>query len=120
MTHAADTLRDFIAHFFGCEVCKINFLSAYDACAFDRCNRLTDDYAGLPAWQQLPLWLYETHNAVNVRLMREQADRDNKVPSHHDEVAKKWPARIECPKCWLDDDSWDEDAIYKFLRIEYW
>lgn len=123
---AADALRDYIANFFGCEVCQHNFLSAYEACAFDRCNRLKpqfddDENDEFPTdWVQLPLWLWETHNAVNVRLMHERAEREGRTVTAQDEDDVRWPSRQECPGCWRDDGTWDEDVVYKFLRISYW
>lgn len=124
--YAADTLRNYVAHFFGCEVCQENFLSAYDACAFDRCNRLKphtddDENDAYPTdWEQLPLWLWETHNAVNVRLLHERADREGRTVTPQDEVDVRWPSRQECPGCWREDGTWDEDLVYKYLRISYW
>lgn len=124
--YAADTLRDYVAHFFGCQVCRENFLAAYDACAFDRCNRLKphtddDENDSYPTdWEQFPLWLWETHNAVNVRLLHERATREGRTVSAQDETDVRWPSRQECPGCWRDDGSWDEDVVYKYLRISYW
>ena len=124
---AADTLRDYVAHFFGCDVCQQNFLSAYDSCAFDRCNRLkppTDDdeteSSDPTDWDQLSLWLWETHNAVNVRLLHERAEREGKTVTPQDEVDARWPSRQDCPGCWREDGTWDEEIVYKFLRISYW
>ena len=37
------TLRDYVEHFFSCEVCRAHFLKAYDECSFDRCHRLVMD-----------------------------------------------------------------------------
>ena len=119
--HAADTLRNFIANFFGCEVCRVNFLSSYDECSLGRCDRLTEDYYGYDHWIQLPVWLYETHNAVNLRLLKEEYEREKRgVPTVSDEKNKQWPPREDCPKCWRVDDAWDEESVYKYLRIEYW
>jgi Erv1 / Alr family len=116
----ADDLRNYIANFFGCEVCRMNFLQAYDTCAFDRCNRLHNEVGDLAAWKQFPLYLFEVHNAVNVRLMKEQAERDNRQPTHQDEIKAQWPYRLDCPKCWNSDGSWDEEIIYKYLFDQYW
>ena len=107
-------------------MCQENFLKAYDSCSFDRCNRLKphtddDENDSYPTdWEQLPLWLWETHNAVNVRLLHERADREGKTVTAQDEVDVRWPSRLECPGCWRDDGSWDEDVVYKYLRITYW
>lgn len=116
---SANTLRDFIANFFGCEVCRTNFLASYDDCAFERCNRLTENDLDYEHWIQLPVWLYDTHNGVNMRLMREAAEREGHELSHKDEINSQWPSQANCPKCWYEDGSRDE-WIYKFLRVEYW
>jgi len=118
--HGAEVLRNFVANFFGCEVCRVNFVTAYDACAHDRCNRLTDTEATPEQWIQFPVWLYETHNSVNARLLREKADRENRVATPEEEVARKWPSKPMCPNCWTESGGWDEEIIYKFLRVEYW
>lgn len=117
--HAAESLRGYIEHFFGCEVCQANFLREYDACARDRCTRLSD--GATADSKQLPLWLWETHNDVNVRLLKERAVReDNPTPSAEEEHAVRWPSKEDCPRCWNDDSSWDEEVVFSFLRLEYW
>ena len=116
----ADVLRNYISNFFGCEVCRMNFLQAYDNCALDRCNRLQATVGDLSAWKQLPLWLFETHNAVNVRLMKEQAERDGHETTFQDEMNAQWPSRLECPKCWKQDGSWDEEIAYLYVFDQYW
>jgi hypothetical protein len=114
------TLRNYVEQFFGCEVCRMNFLHGFDSCARDRCTRLHHDAATQNEWVQLPLWLFEFHNGVNVRLLKERAERDVWVPTREDELKVEWPPRAECPKCWRDDGGWNEDMVYKYLRIEYW
>jgi thiol oxidase len=115
---AADCLRNYVESFFACEVCRTNFIADYEACGQDRCNRLGSEE--VKDYKQLPLWLWETHNAVNVRLMREHAAREGKLVTEEDEIRVRWPSHNECPLCWLDDGMWDEDVMYKFLRMEYW
>jgi thiol-disulfide isomerase/thioredoxin len=118
---AAKTLRAYIEHFFGCEVCRLNFLHAFDACAFDRCNRLFSNKVGeIEDWLELPMWLFETHNAVNVRLLKEQAERDHWKSSYQAEIEVLWPSRSDCPMCWHDDGRWDQDMVYRYLRVAYW
>jgi len=119
VTQAADTIHQFIVNFFGCEECRTNFDMAYASCAHDRCNRLKEDAFGLDAWYQLPLWLHETHNAVNVRLMKEKAKRERKDTTHHDEGRVVWPSHDACAECWTESGE-REASLYKFLRIEYW
>ena len=118
-TEAAETLRNFVEHFFACDVCRFNFLKDYDNCAHDRCHRLTSTEMNTDQWIQFPLWLFETHNAVNVRLQDErlakQVDKEKK-----EKINVEWPSRDACPVCWLDHGGWDDEAVYKYLRTEYW
>jgi Erv1 / Alr family/Thioredoxin len=119
-TGAAETIRNFVEYFFACDVCRMNFITAYDACALDRCHRLNADQMDSEQWIQFPIWLYETHNAVNVRLLHEKAQREHKTVSQSDEMQARWPSRKACPLCWLESDGWDEEIVYKYLRTEYW
>jgi thiol oxidase len=118
----SDTLRDYIEHFFQCEVCRLNFLSTYDACAFDGCRRLLDKPSlSENEWRELPLWLWETHNDVNVRLMGERLERHaEEGPYQWESQQARWPSLYACPNCWRDDRSWEEDEVFKFLRSCYW
>ena len=50
---AAEVLRYFIEHFFGCEVCKVNFMQEYDSCSFNRCERLNDRVGEFDDWKEL-------------------------------------------------------------------
>ena len=118
----AQTLRDYIEHFFECKVCRTHFLKAYDDCAFDRCHRLVKVVGERRYWIQLPLWLAEEHNAVNLRLMRERAKNSNSNPQliSQDEESAEWPARSDCPKCWKGDGTFDREVTYLYLLQEYW
>jgi hypothetical protein len=118
--HAADVIRDFIAYFFGCEACRTHFLADYGACMQDRCNRLSSEYGEqLPQWTQLPVWLLETHNAVNVRIRNEKVDTERRSATLN-MADVQWPVRRNCQACWRDDGSLDHNATYQYLRIEYW
>jgi thiol-disulfide isomerase/thioredoxin len=117
----ADALRNFIEHFFQCDDCRAHFLSEYDSCGHDRCNRLSSDKAAstFTEWRELPLWLYETHNGVNTRLRQERLEnKENEDTTTEWQV--QWPPVYDCPKCWLSQGRWDEEQIYRFLRLEYW
>lgn len=123
----AVTVRNFVEYFFGCEVCRSNLLDMYDACGHDHCTRLSGDETMAPLegrfeFKELALWLFDVHNAVNVRLMRESAERDDRIVSNAEELAAKFPSRQLCPKCWLDDDmeKYNRDAVFDFLQGWYW
>lgn len=121
----AKTMRNFVAYFFGCDVCKHNFLNMYDTCGHDHCTRLITDVMNLDeefASKEVALWLFEVHNAVNVRLMRESAEREERVLTKAEELASKFPSREICPKCWLDDgmEKWNREVVFDFLKDWYW
>jgi hypothetical protein len=117
---AAVTIRDYIENFFGCEVCRTNFMAAFDSCAHDRCHRLDNNATSMDKWRELPLWLFETHNSVNVRLLHEEGEREEFYPTPQDERDERWPARAKCLDCWLDDGGWVEDHVVEQLKHEYW
>eukprot|EP00541_Cyclophora_tenuis_P011777 CAMPEP_0116558242 /NCGR_PEP_ID=MMETSP0397-20121206/9705_1 /TAXON_ID=216820 /ORGANISM="Cyclophora tenuis, Strain ECT3854" /LENGTH=190 /DNA_ID=CAMNT_0004083825 /DNA_START=67 /DNA_END=639 /DNA_ORIENTATION=+ len=100
--------------------CRRNFLSEYDSCAQNRCTRLGSSKKDPEEWKQLALWLWEAHNSVNVRLMKEKAEREGRLTTSEDEAKARWPSRLECRKCWNDDGTWDDEVIFKYLRIQYW
>merc|ERR1740139_488175 len=118
--HAGDVHREFIANFFSCEVCQLHFLKMYDECSFGRCDRLTEEASSLTEWREFPLWLWEMHNDVNVRLMKEEAERTGREVTLEDEDNARWPSKESCLDCWHGDRTWDEDAVYDFLSKEYW
>jgi len=118
--NVARTLRDYIDNFFGCESCRQHFVTTFDACGHDRCDRLKREWSEKEIdWAQMPLWLFETHNAVNVRLLKERAARENRELTADNIAQVKWPPRWECSACWMSGDEWDEDMVYKYLRLEY-
>ncbi len=50
------------------------------------------------------LWLWEVHNSVNLRLMREAAQRDRRELLLEEKIAARVPAVDMSPSCWLDED----------------
>jgi len=120
----ADIQRDYIENFFQCEECRLNFLSDFDACAHDRCNRLVTSAEGITIEQsiQYPLWLYETHNGVNIRLRKERIEQNIEKENFTTQSEVVWPPSDSCPLCWIHGsrDRWDEVEIYKFLQHSYW
>ena len=119
-SHVAETLRDYIQHFFACDVCRTHFLHMYDECHFDRCNRFEN--GNDPSGHQLALWLWEVHNAVNVRLYHERMaeSNENAIITKEDDQKVKWPSIESCPKCWNTDGSYNEDEIFNALEKQYW
>ncbi len=125
---AADVVRDYMAYFFNCDKCTSRFISQYDHCKFDRCNRLTDKTDDAPAesWKEFPLWLWAVHNDIS----RSKANRASEAYEKlgRKGQAKKWendmkavyPHIDQCIKCFAADGTWDEDAVYNHLEKEYW
>lgn len=120
----ADILRNYVEHFFQCEECRLHFLSEFDACMYDRCNRLSTTARGgtVKEFIQYPLWLYETHNAVNARLRKERVEENIEKEGSTTQSDVMWPPYESCTSCWLSThkDSWDEIEVYKFLEMSYW
>ncbi len=123
---ASKILRDYIEEFFGCNACRENFVRMYDDGQFDRLNRLSDNVSArteksMSEWKQLSLWLWEVHNDVNVRLLKEdQIDKGLKAPTEAEEQNVRWPSKEDCPSCWHDGGGWDEDDVYLYLESYYW
>lgn len=116
----ADVIREFIANFFRCRECAAHFIASYDDCSFERCDRLTDD-AGAASdadWKNMATWLWKFHNAVSVRVMYKRGSRNPRLVK--DEISVIWPSLQDCPSCYGDDGSWDEDAVFLHLERVYW
>lgn len=131
----ADTIRDYIAHFFGCKECRDSFISEYDKCSFRRCDRLSDDAkaANSDDWKQVALWLWEVHNSVSVRVSNEKVTRSvkklqmspfrtNSVPviTKDDEIQVLWPTLETCLSCFNMDGKWNEASVFAYLEKTYW
>merc|ERR1711957_693982 len=121
--YAADSLNNYIKHFFACDVCRENFNAEYGSCSFGRCNRLNwnDTKGGEKYWKQLPLWLWEVHNDVNMRLMREEKERLGlPEPSLEEQRTVLWPSQNDCHECWNVDGTYKEEEVYHYLKQQYW
>jgi hypothetical protein len=126
---AADTIRDYINHFFTCRPCRENFIKNYDSCENNRrCDRLTDnaDLASTADWKELPLWLWEVHNEVSVRIVNENAQNSygpkgvkNQV-SVKDQVKVIFPNVDTCILCFNSDGTWNDGEVFRFLEKSYW
>lgn len=117
---SALVLRNFIEHFFACEVCRANFLKQYDACEFDRCNRLLPETNY--STKEVALWIWEVHNSVSGRLLKEEGERYNRHVTDEERYAVTWPSKMQCPKCWGDKTwpTWDRGEVFEFLKKTYW
>jgi len=128
---ASIILRNYIDYFFSCRECREHFLKGYDDCAHDVCHRFEttgeSNSSSSSNSQELALWLWEVHNGVNVRLLHELFDREEKGrrPSLEEEERVLWPSRDMCRDCWLEGEGgdgvvWDKEVVYRFLKMTYW
>lgn len=111
--YAAETLRNYMEHFFGCAVCTSHFLHLYDVCAFKRCKRFKKKVKDVDDWKELALWVWEVHNDVN-------DFKDEQINEIDNSKTLLWPKKEDCVECWKDDGKWDKRAVYEHLRQEYW
>lgn len=124
--HVAETIRNFVEYFFSCDICRTNFLRMYDHCGHDHCDRLKSEITMAdgsdPARMELALWLWEVHNSVNARLMKEAAQRQNRNVTHEETISSKFPTKKMCPDCWIDINmtKWDNATVFHFLDGWYW
>eukprot|EP00541_Cyclophora_tenuis_P015941 CAMPEP_0116547792 /NCGR_PEP_ID=MMETSP0397-20121206/3973_1 /TAXON_ID=216820 /ORGANISM="Cyclophora tenuis, Strain ECT3854" /LENGTH=150 /DNA_ID=CAMNT_0004072361 /DNA_START=63 /DNA_END=515 /DNA_ORIENTATION=- len=74
------------------------------------------------AGRELAIWLWEVHNSVNVRLMRESAEAEQRKVTHEETLAAVFPPRELCHACWQDDimTTYDKDEVFAFLKRTYW
>jgi len=116
--NAALALRNFVANFFGCKVCRDHFTELYDSCEYrdDNCtfSSATPDEA-----KKLPIWLWAAHNDVNARLVGERAEDEKRKVTQVETDFSYWPSERECAYCWYDD-SHDEKMVYKYMKEEFW
>ena len=124
---AADTIRNYIDKFFNCRPCREHFVKMYDDCSNRRCDRLTNHVGSKnPAdWKELSLWLWEVHNEVSIKIVREGVSKTftngvNNIPSIRDEVSAIWPNIDSCILCFGNDGSWFNGEIFQLLERIYW
>jgi Erv1 / Alr family len=120
-------LREYIHHFFLCEECSTHFVQAFDACEYNRCNRLKQEHPSLVEWTELPMWLLEFHNGVNVRLQAERLERQGRdqAATIEEQQDVLWPPAKECPTCWIHPmkgaaSDYNSTIMYRYIRLIYW
>ncbi|KAL7565954.1 hypothetical protein ACA910_008411 [Epithemia clementina (nom. ined.)] len=140
-SEAADIVRSYMKNFFLCEPCTDRFIYFYDDCSRNRrCDRLAMDpsTASDDDWKEMGKWLWELHNDFNVAILRDRAKAASKhalttttalqhaVATYHvaskvNTIAALWPNMEHCLKCYAEDgSSWNEDAVFLYLELEYW
>jgi len=124
----AEVIKRFISSFFACNVCRWHFVDMYESCGHNRCKRLSSELPELTSnpiqtSRELSLWLWEVHNAVNVRLMKEAAMREERDVTDAEKLAAVFPSPKLCPKCWVNEESlkeYREQEVFEFLSRYYW
>jgi len=126
---AADTIRNYISHFFTCEPCRLHFLEIYDTYDTDRRESLVEEKetASVADWKQVGLWLWNFHNDLSVQILRDREKKsvavvklraDNKKTAK--DVQVLWPTMDGCFFCFKDDGSWNEAEVFVHLEKAYW
>ena len=118
---AARTLREYVARFFGCAPCREYFVDMFDGCGFDHCRRFRQHQKLPPpeSWEEFPLWLWEVHNDVNVKLAEAETQREG-IAESRDLALAAWPPAEACPACRDKHGRWDKAAVLAHLKKEYW
>jgi len=125
---AADTIRNYIDKFFTCRPCRVHFIEHYDDCnKNNRCDRLSNNKGSKkPAdWKELSLWLWEVHNDVSVRLVRERVGKTftkgiKNTASIKNEISVIFPHIDNCILCFDNDGKWINGEVFRFLERTYW
>ena len=119
-SEAGAAVRDYMDNFFLCGECSKHFVTSYDNCSNHRCDRLANSvtYATDADWKEFAKWLWEVHNDVNIRVAYDAADKKNRAEMNH--VAALYPNIDDCVKCFEDDGSWNDEAVFLFLEADYW
>ncbi|XP_038987647.1 sulfhydryl oxidase 1-like isoform X2 [Phoenix dactylifera] len=114
-SHLAFTaICDFIHNFFICEECRGHF--------YEMCSSVSVPFK---TTHDLSLWLWNTHNKVNERLMKEEKAFGTGDPMFPKII---WPPKQLCPSCYLSSSrkrtgtsqvDWNEDEVFKFL-VQYY
>lgn len=126
---AAETLREYVVYFFPCTQCAQHFASQFDICENNRrCDRLTKDLstASDADWKELAKWLWEFHNDVSVRILKDKLGKRHRRSAEPneallaDQVGELWPTVDECVVCFYEDGTYNEEAIFLHLEKVYW
>lgn len=136
-------VKEYLQEFFfdTCIECKEYYLSMYESCGFQHCERMPLEITSAAnnhetqekgivikankqnrktEWRELALWLWEVHNDVNVRVLQDECRRDGRLATKDELIDILWPSRNDCENCWKDGGSWDSDEVYQYLRNIYW
>jgi len=116
------TLRNYIEFFFGCKPCQSYFVSLYDNCGFNVCKRLKTKgkSTDVTYWREFAMWLWEVHNDVTRSALEKEFQGDEDLKAKEIKEIAVWPSVKSCSKCYLDNESWDYNELYSYLKAQYW
>jgi Erv1 / Alr family len=127
---AAETLKNYIQHFYLCSDCAKKFVAEYNDCTlFSRCNRLADEASVTTDadWKEVGKWLWEVHNHISIKALQERKEIEKKrngmarsPTGQFDIIAALWPTVDMCTQCFNGDGSWNEDAVFLYLERTFW
>jgi hypothetical protein len=116
----AKTVRDYVEHFFDCDVCREYYIEMFDNCGFKHCRRFRQPQKLPPpeSWAEFATWLWEVHNDVNLKVIQAESQRDNN--KKHKFESSAWPTVDECPTCKNVEGKWNMDEVLGHLKKVYW
>jgi len=120
-SHAAQTVRNYIQYFLGCNACTAAFLQLYNTKnSEERFIQQHSPYAKTDEkyWRDFAIWLWEVHNEINVKKLEET----HSTITEKDSDLVIWPSQKDCPLCKLPNNNgtWDHMEVYNFLKSQYW
>ena len=153
-TDVNEIIKRFIQNFFSCDICRYHYVKNYNDCGQNHCERLPtimpillvldDKYKGTSTATaaatndpnfELALWFNEMHNTVNVRIAKENAERNNgnshREVTDEEQLSSIFPTTNMCPNCWRPNndsantaksliDAYNRSAMKHFLKNYYW
>lgn len=122
-SNSAYIIKEFIHNILQCDECRSHFVKMYDNCGHHHCTTLSNDYRNNTDERAFVIWLWEVHNGINVRLLKEEYDQQNIKMKTMDLFLNEvlYPTREICPDCWHNSMmSYSKEAVYQFLMTEYW
>ena len=119
--HVSDVILNYVAIFFDCELCQVNFLHANEKCMSEKCASLSEGVNEVSTnWKELALWIWRLHNDINVIKLHDKAKMSGRSVSKSEEDTVLWPNVQQCPQCRDMNGEWNRNQVFSFLFNEYW
>lgn len=97
-----EAMYGYIQYFFGCADCSQHFVQMASKNKMFEVSNINDSI----------LWLWSAHNEVNARL-----SGDNTEDPEYKKI--QYPAKIYCPNCRYENNTWNEENILHYLKTKY-